>query len=102
MTSSFSGSVSRLTDIFVEMLTKLKASTTQPTRAYLGSSTPVPTLLPLVASLAFRLHLLHPEHYPKIRKLETGELGISMTESKLMNVEALRRLSLSEWPHDYE
>ena len=98
----FSGGVGKLTELFAELLTKLKSSSGQTTRGGLVNSSPAPSLLPLVSSLTFRLHLLHPEYHHKISKLESGELGISMTESKLMNVEALRRLSLSEWPHDYE
>ncbi len=63
---------------------------------------PAPAILPLISLLTFRLHLLHPDH-AKLRKLQTGELGLGMNESKLMYVEALRRLSLSEWPHsNYE
>lgn len=89
-------------DVFNEMLIKLKSSTGQPSRGGLSAPGPTPTPLPLIASLAFRLYLLHPEHHAKISKLETGEMCIGMAESKLMNVEALRRLSLSEWPHDYE
>lgn len=96
-TASFTGSVSKLAELFNEILTKLKSSSSQPLRNGTASGS-----LPFVASLAFRLHLLHPEHYSKISKLETGELAIGMSESKLMNVEAFRRLSLSEWPHDYE
>lgn len=97
-TASFSGSVGKLYEIFNEMLVKMRSSTGQPSaRASLTSP-----VLPLISSLVFRLHLLHPEHHSKLRRLQMGEIGLGMAESKLMHVETLRNLSLSEWPHNYE
>ena len=88
------------------MLVKMKSSASQPsTRGGSGGSgggSSTPSILPLISSLVFRLQLLHPDHHTKLRKLETGDLGIGMAESKLMNVEAIRKLSLCEWPHDYK
>lgn len=106
-TASFSGSVTKLADTLNEILVRLKSASSGGSSSSSGYQasrgiSPHPTLLPFISSLAFRLHLLQPEHHAKIRKLERGDLTVSMAENKLMNVEALRKLSLAEWPHDYE
>ncbi len=104
-TAFFSGNASKLSDAINEIFVRLKSASSagsSSSQAARGGIAPTPTLLPLVSSLAFRLHLLQPEHHAKIKKLEMGELNIGISENKLMNVEALRKLSLADWPHDYE
>lgn len=109
LTASFSGSISKLTDIFTDLLTRMKSSSSssssgQGPRSVSGSAGghPAAPVLPLISALLFRLNLLHPDHHSKLARLEAGELAISTAESKLMHVEALRRISLADWPHDYQ
>lgn len=106
-TLTFNGNVGKLYEHFNEMFVKMKSSASQPSSSRGGGSgsnggSSTPSILPLISSLVFRLQLLHPDHHTKLRKLETGDLGIGMAESKMMNVEAIRKLSLCEWPHDYK
>jgi len=67
-----------------------------------GKGLPLKSSL-LVAGLSLRSSLLHPEHRIKWVKGEESVLTLGITDTYDSNVEALRRLSLVEWPHmDYK
>ena len=102
-TTIFKGSLGKLSELFNDMVvTRQKAPSSQSSKT--SSSSSSSSSLPLAARLAFRLHLLHSEQHAKISKIEKGELrvNVSNVNHNMMNVEGLRVLSLSDWPHNYE
>ena len=97
-TLSFKGPVQPLSELFEEILTKLKPANSRTTGA--TPSTPPSPALPVVSAIHLRLLLLRPDHTHLVRFEEGAEA--TANESKLMYCEAIRRLSLSKWPHkDY-
>ena len=97
-TLSFQGPVQQLSELFEELLSKLKPSGNR-TTVVAPSISPSPAL-PLVAAINVRLMLLRPDHTHLSRLEEEAEMTVN--ESKMMYCEAVRRLSLSKWPHkDY-
>ena len=97
-TLSFQGPVQQLSELFEELLSKLKPSGNR-TTAVTPSTSPSPAL-PFVAAINVRLMLLRPDHTHLSRLEEGAEMTVN--ESKVMYCEAVRRLSLSKWPHkDY-
>ena len=95
---SFHGPVQQLSELFEELLTKLKPANSR-TIGATPSSPPSPAL-PVVSAIHMRLLLLRPDHAHLVRFEEGAEA--TANESKLMYCEAIRRLSLSKWPHkDY-
>ena len=97
-TLSFQGPVQQLSELFEELLSKLKPSGNR-TAAVTPSTSPS-VALPLVAAINVRLMLLRPDHTHLSRLEEEAEMTVN--ESKMMYCEAVRRLSLSKWPHkDY-
>ena len=96
-TASFTGKVQALLDLFENLASKLKASlpSSNNSKNYVMA---LPAL-PLISSLALRLQLLHPENHNKLAKFEHGA-ELTTSDTRLMHIEALRRLSLANWPHN--
>ncbi len=84
-----------LCNLFNYLYTKLKGQVTNVP----GKGLSIKPSLPLVAGLVLRLQLLHPDHWSKITKAEETVAAMGIADNSNVNVEALRRLSLAEWPH---
>jgi WD40 repeat protein len=81
----------------------------QPAKANSGgarpssSTDPLPPVAEIISAIRFRLHLLHPVHYPHVHNLETGLENLSNNaDTALMLSEGMRRISFNNWIHkDY-
>ncbi len=91
-TVCFSGPLGQLSSLFEDLSKSLST----------GDKSPGHPATPLLFSLALKLHLLDPENGAAMLGFERGDV-LSSNEAHLMNIEAMRRLSLSGWPHrDYQ
>lgn len=96
-TLSFTGAVKALSDLFDDLVSRMKVPTKPLASATPSQASPA---LPTVAAVCLRLQMLRPDQ-EQLVKFERGE-EMTNSESKLMHCEALRRLSLAKWPHkDY-
>lgn len=92
-TVCFSGPLNQLIGLF-EDLNKLHTNDSSKSSGHPSS--------PLLSFLLLRLHLLDPEEGAKLLGLERGD-PMSSNDTRLMHIEAIRRLSLAGWPHwDYK
>ena len=102
-TVSFEGPVHQLFSLFNDLLSKMRAprgGAAAPFGSHhsAGSSvatTPSPTL-PIVAAICLRLQLLHPDHHAPLQHLQQGR---EVRDNKMVFSEAVRKLSLQNWPH---
>ncbi len=91
-TVCFSGPLGQLSTLFEDLSKSL--STGDKSSSHSGN--------PILSSLVLRLNLLDPNNGAAMMGYEKGEV-INSTEGRPMHIEAVRRLSLSGWPHpDYK
>ena len=102
---SFEGPVQQLLSLFDDLLSKMRtfrgsAATPFGSHHPPASSVPTPSpALPMVAAICLRLRLLHPDHYTSLLQLQEGR---EVRDNKMVFSEAVRKLSLQNWPHkDY-
>ena len=101
-TITFEGTILKLYELFEDVFAKMKGSSqasaesqAQASSASAGSS----PALPVISAIRLRLLLLKPDE--KLHRLELGGT-LDSDDVKLMYSEAMRRLSLQNWPHkDY-
>ena len=96
---TFTGNIDKLYSMFSELHGILKGQVTSTP----GKGLKTKPSLPLIAGLAFRLLLLHPDHQSRLSKAEEMVVTTGIGDNNINHVEALRRLSLIDWPHtDYK
>ena len=98
---SFSGPVHELSELFEDILLRLKSTSNKSGMATALSTSPPSPALPIISAICLRLLLLRPDH-THLSRFEHGEEEMTSNQSKLMYCEAVRKLSLCKWPHkDY-
>ena len=93
-TVTFSGQLSSLLSIFEGLVKRASDDSS----SSMASKSAGNSCAPLYSSILLRLQLLDPTEGRKLMGFERGDAP-SSNEARLMNVEAIRRLSLSGWPH---
>ena len=100
---SFEGPVQQLLSFFDDLLSKMRTSrggAATPFGSHNSSAssmtTPSSPALPVVAAICLRLRLLHPDHCTSLLQLQKGR---DIRDNKMVFSEAVRKLSLQNWPH---
>ncbi len=96
-TLRFTGPVQELSELFEEVFSRLKPSGNKSGAATAISSPPSPSL-PVISAICLRLLLLRPDH-AQLMRCERGLQAMAAAEQKLVYCEAVRKLTLSKWPH---
>ena len=100
-TAKFSGKAHRLCDSFKELVNKLKSSIPPTTVNHAKTFVMALPCLPILSAWHFKMQLLLPETHGKVLKFEMGA-ELPTTDTKMMHVEGVRKLTLVNWPHrDY-
>ena len=99
---SFEGPVQQLLSLFDDLLSKMRTyrgGAATPFGSHNSSASSVTTpspALPVVAAIYLRLRLLHPDHCTSLLQLQKGR---DIRDNKMVFSEAVRKLSLQNWPH---